>query len=118
KRLLEVLFKDGQFQWQRLENLVTIARSDESFDWFPTAQLGLQHLFSEEGGYLRHLLLMALTEGDRLHTEEVQRLWDLVKDDIPPVRLLNTALGSLAEFSIGSAAALFPSVANLSRFVS
>jgi len=38
RRLLNVLFKDGKFQWQRLENLIAIARSDNSFDLLPTAQ--------------------------------------------------------------------------------
>ncbi len=116
RRLLEVLFKDGRFQWQRLENLVAIARSDNSFDLLPTAQLGLQYLLSDEGQFLRHSVLMALTEDDRLHTAEVQRLWNLVKDDLQPANLLNTALGALAEFSLGSAAALFPPVANLAAF--
>mgnify|MGYP001791158739 FL=1 len=48
RRLLEVLFKDGKFQWQRLENLLQIARNDEDFDILPTASLGLQFLVSED----------------------------------------------------------------------
>ena len=31
RRLIEVLFKDGRFQWQRLENLLLIARSGRKF---------------------------------------------------------------------------------------
>lgn len=99
RRLLEVLFKDGKFQWHRLENLIQIARSDGQFDLVPTAQLGLQYLFSEEGKYLRRQLVLALTEDDRLHTEEVKRLWELVKPDLKPVRLFDVALGALAGFS-------------------
>uniref|UniRef100_B8HWD2 ABC-1 domain protein n=1 Tax=Cyanothece sp. (strain PCC 7425 / ATCC 29141) TaxID=395961 RepID=B8HWD2_CYAP4 len=99
RRLLEVLFKDGKFQWQRLENLITIARSDSSFDLVPTATLGLQYLLSSEGQFLRRQLVLALTEDDRLHTEEVQRLWNLIKDDLKPVQLFNAALGALAGFS-------------------
>lgn len=103
RRLIEVLFKDGKFQWQRLENLIAIARSDRNFDLMPTAQLGLQYLLSEEGKFLRRQLLLALTEDNRLHTEEVQRLWNLVKDDIKPTRLfVDAALGALAEFSEGA----------------
>ncbi|MBE9231478.1 AarF/ABC1/UbiB kinase family protein [Cuspidothrix issatschenkoi LEGE 03284] len=106
RRLLNVLFKDGKFQWQRLENLITIARTDSQFDVLPTAKMGLEFILSEEGKFLRRQLVLALTEDDRLHTEEVQRLWDLVKDDLPPNRLLNVAIGLLKEFSKEGVAAI------------
>lgn len=99
RRLLNVLFKDGKFQWQRLEDLIAIARADDSFDLLPTAQLGLQYLLSDEGKFLQRQLLLALTEDDKLHTEEVRRLWNLVKDDLKPNRLFNVALGALTELS-------------------
>ncbi|MFM6753909.1 MAG: ABC1 kinase family protein, partial [Dolichospermum sp.] len=106
RRLLNVLFKDGKFQWQRLENLITIARTDSQFDVLPTAKMGLEFILSEEGKFLRRQLVLALTEDDRLHTEEVQRLWDLVKNDLPPNRLLNVAISLLTEFSKESVAAI------------
>ena len=106
RRLIEVLFKDGKFQWERLENMIAIARSDQNFDLFPTAQLGLQYLLSKEGEFLRKKVVLALIEDDRLHTEEVSRLWNLVKEDIKPNRLLNAAWGALTEFSTEGAAAL------------
>ncbi len=98
RRLLNVLFKDGKFQWERLENLIAIARVDNSFDLEQTAQLGLQYLLSDEGKFLRRQLLLALTEDDRLHTTEVKRLWDLVKDDLKPNRLFDVAIGAITEF--------------------
>lgn len=113
RRLLEVLFKGGKFQWQRLENMITIARSDGNFDILPTAGLGLQYLMSEEGEFLRRQLLLALIEDDRLHTEEVKRIWELVKDDIKPNQLFNAAMDALANFSRQSAAAFMPAVAAL-----
>ncbi|MEL6552934.1 MAG: AarF/ABC1/UbiB kinase family protein [Cyanobacteria bacterium J06621_11] len=108
RRLIEVLFKDGRFQWQRLENLLMIARSDQSFDIIPTAGLGIQFLMSEEGQYLRKQILLALTEDNRLHTEEVQRLWTLVKDDLQPDRLLGAAWDAFTDFSKERAVALVP----------
>ncbi len=99
RRLLNVLFKDGKFQWERLESLIAMARADESFDLLPTARLGLQFLLSDEGKFLRRQLLLALTEDDRLHTEEVQRLWNLVKDELKPAQLLDVAIGALTELS-------------------
>ncbi len=113
RRLLNVLFKDGKFQWQRLENLIAIARTDSNFDVLPTARLGIQYLLSEEGKFLRRQLVLALTEDDRLHTEEVQRLWELVKDDLQPNRLLDAAIGMLTEISRERAAAILPQATSL-----
>ncbi|MEB3190904.1 MAG: AarF/ABC1/UbiB kinase family protein [Snowella sp.] len=100
RQLLNVLFKDDRFQWQRLENMLEIARSDEKFDIMPTAQLGIQYLFSNEGLYLRRQLLLALTEDERLHTVEVQRLWSLIKDDIKPQQIFTVAINAIREFSL------------------
>ncbi|GAB4142533.1 MAG: AarF/ABC1/UbiB kinase family protein [Cyanobacteria bacterium J069] len=113
RRLLEVLFKDGKLNWKRLENLIAIARSDNNFDLLPTAQLGLQYLMSEEGAFLRREIILALTEDERLHTDDVQRLWELVKPDFQPGRLVSAAWGAIADFSSERAAALLPSVATL-----
>ncbi len=110
RRLLNVLFKDNKFQWQRLENMISIARADTGFDLLPTAQLGLQFLLSEEGKYFRTQLVLALTEDDRLHTQEVQRLWDLVKADLQPTKLLSVAFGILTDFSKEGIAAILPAV--------
>ncbi len=99
RRLLDVLFKNGEFQWQRLENMIQIARADDKFDLLPTAQLGLQYLMSEEGQYLRRQLLLALTQDERLHTEEVQRLWELIKNEFKPQRLFDVAFGVFKDFS-------------------
>jgi hypothetical protein len=103
-----VLFKDGKLQWQRLENLIAIARSDQSFDLLPTAQLGLQYLLSDEGKFLRRQLVLALTEDDRLHTEEVQRIWNLVKDELPAARLLGAAIEALTNLSKERTSAILP----------
>jgi len=116
RRLIEVLFKDGKFQWKRLENLIAIARTDTKFDLLPTAQLGLQYLLSEEGQYLRRQLILALVEDDRLHTEEVRRLWNLIKEDIKPDRLFSVALGALTGFSNEQTTTLIPSMSGLMPF--
>ena len=97
RRLIEVIVKDGKIQWQRLENMIGIARSDSNFDLLPTAQLGLQFLMSAEGRSLRNQIVMALTEDNRLHVTEVRQLWDLVKDELEPAKLFNIAIGVLAE---------------------
>ncbi len=115
RRLIDILFKDGKFQWDRLENLLQIARVDDNFDLLPTARLGLQYLLSEEGRYLREQLLIALTEDDRLQTEPVQRLWDLVKGDITTDRIWDEAVSTIVDFSAKRASSIaadwLPSVA-------
>lgn len=108
RRLLDILIQDGKFQWKRLENMIAIATSDDGFDLLPTAQLGLQYLLSEEGKYLRRQLLLALTEDDRLHTEEVQRLWSLIRDDIKPQKIFALALSTFRQISAESVAAIIP----------
>ncbi|MGJ3246855.1 MAG: ABC1 kinase family protein [Elainellaceae cyanobacterium] len=116
RRLIEVLFKDGKFQWHRLENLIAIARTNESFDIFPTAQISIQYLLSDEARFLRRQLVLALVEDDRIHTEEVRRLWNLIKGDLQPERIFNAALGALTEFSAEQAASFLPTMANLAAF--
>ncbi|MEM9905334.1 MAG: AarF/ABC1/UbiB kinase family protein [Cyanobacteria bacterium P01_D01_bin.44] len=113
RRLIDVLFKDGRFQWQRLENMIRIAQGDQGFNLIPTAGLGIQFLASEDGQYLRQQILLALTEDNRLHTEEVSRLWDLVKGELTPDRLWGAAWTALTDFSRERAAALVPGVGDL-----
>ena len=108
RRLLDVLFKNGKFQWQRLENMIKMARSESNFDLLPTAQLGITFLLSEEGRYLRRQLLLALTEDDRLHTAEVQRLWGLIQGELQPRRLLDVAMSAFRELSSQGVAAVLP----------
>jgi len=90
--LLEVLFKDNRFQWQRLESLLAAAKGAEGMDWQPVLGSALSYLFSSEGQFLRHQLILALTEDDRLHFAEVGRLWELVREQIRPRALLQLAL--------------------------
>ncbi|MGG6242343.1 ABC1 kinase family protein [Nodosilinea sp. AN01ver1] len=113
QRLLEVLFQDGQLQWDRLENMLAIARGDDGFDLLPTAGLGIRYLMSEEGAHLREMIVLALTEDDRLHTQEVQRLWALVKDEITFDKVLGVAWGALTNYSLERAEQLVPAVGDL-----
>jgi predicted unusual protein kinase regulating ubiquinone biosynthesis (AarF/ABC1/UbiB family) len=112
RRLIEVLFEDGKFQWERLENLIEIAQTDANFDLLPTARLGMRYLMSEEGQLLRQRILLALVEDDHLHAAEVQRLWDLVKDEFEPSQLIGAALGTaweaIAEYSLEQASSWLP----------
>lgn len=96
RRLLAVLFKNERFQWHRLENLISIARSDGEFNLIPTARMALQYLFSPEGDFIRRRLLLALTEDNRLHLEELQRLWQLVVPELEPAKLWSAGWRAVA----------------------
>jgi hypothetical protein len=61
--------------------------------------MGFQYLMSDEGLYLRRQLLLALTEDERLHTAEVQRLWGLIKDEIKPQQIFSVAINAIRDFS-------------------
>jgi hypothetical protein len=74
--------------------------------------MGLQFLMSEEADDLRRQIILALTEDDRLHTEEVKRLWDMVKGELKPDRMLNEAWRALVKFGAARTVEAFPALAN------
>ena len=73
--LLQVLFQDGRLQWKRLENLISLAQEGSAgLDLSDTVRDGARVVLMDDR--LRTQLLMALTEGDRLHVA-VGPLWPL-----------------------------------------
>ncbi|XP_058724781.1 protein ACTIVITY OF BC1 COMPLEX KINASE 1, chloroplastic isoform X1 [Vicia villosa] len=109
ERLIQVLFKDGLFQWKRLENLIVLAKENvakmssnpalqvrntqtqrnwkvaKKLDLTDTIKDGARLFFVDEG--IRRQLLLALTEDSKLHIEELVDVYRLVEDqiDIPSV---------------------------------
>ncbi|XRA98415.1 ABC1-like kinase 8 [Pycnococcus provasolii] len=81
-RLLEVLFKDGKFQWARLENLLELSADsgitlssdggDDGLDLKNTIRDIVRLVASDAN--LRLQLVEALTEGNRLHIPEAVRV--------------------------------------------
>lgn len=94
--VVQVLFQDGRFQWDRLENLINLAKegtSMGSLDLSATAKDALKVLLLDDK--LRGQLVAALTEDDRLHVEEVRRLLTLLQDDVD---LRDIAASILSDF--------------------
>ncbi|PWA68239.1 Protein kinase, catalytic domain-containing protein [Artemisia annua] len=104
ERLVQVLFKDGLFQWKRLENLIVLAKENvtkmssnpalqrelqvqRKLDLTDTIKDGARLFLIDEG--IRRQLLLALTEDSKLHVEELVDVYRLVEDqvDIPSVAL-------------------------------
>lgn len=109
ERLLQVLFKDGVFQWKRLENLIVLAqervemmnpsqakhRHDigktstgrvAKLDLTDAIKDGARVVIMDAG--IRHQLLMAFTEDSRLHIRELMDIYRLVEGEINVTDLL------------------------------
>jgi predicted unusual protein kinase regulating ubiquinone biosynthesis (AarF/ABC1/UbiB family) len=55
--LQELLFKDGKFRWNRLENLLKNARSNQEYDLNLVVNQGVEFLSSERGSFIRDRLV-------------------------------------------------------------
>jgi predicted unusual protein kinase regulating ubiquinone biosynthesis (AarF/ABC1/UbiB family) len=64
--LKDLLFKDGSFRWNRLENLLKNAKDSPDYDFDKVINQGVDYLFSERGEFIR----------DRLADEIVNSLDD------------------------------------------
>ncbi|MFM7363190.1 MAG: ABC1 kinase family protein [Cuspidothrix sp.] len=55
--LKELLFKDSKFRWNRLENLLKNARSNQEYDLNLVVNQGVEFLSSERGSFIRDRLV-------------------------------------------------------------
>lgn len=55
--LRDLLFKDGRFRWNRLENLLRNARSNADYDLDRVVDQGVDYLFSDRGTVIRKYLI-------------------------------------------------------------
>ena len=92
EKLLEVLFdSDGRLQVKRLESLLAVVENDESAvgaELLPVAGAGLKLLLGQEGRSIRERLLLTLVRDDRLNTEDLRDLMDLLGRTFAPQRLV------------------------------
>jgi hypothetical protein len=99
-RCLQVLFQDGRFQWERLENLIGLARGGSnasSLDLSSTARDAVRVLLLDTT--LRQQLIAALTQDNQLHIEEVQSLLRLVQDEVDVPALAGSLVADLPALS-------------------
>ncbi|KAK8964831.1 hypothetical protein KSP40_PGU014718 [Platanthera guangdongensis] len=104
ERLIQVLFKDGMFQWKRLENLITLAKENVSkmnrnpalhakntrisSSWQLEKKLDLTNTIKDGvkmfliDAEIRRQLILALTEDSKLHINELVDVYRLVEDDV------------------------------------
>lgn len=61
--LQDLLFKDGQFRWNRLENLLNNARSSSDYDINLVFDQTVEFLFSERGAFIRERIADEIIKG-------------------------------------------------------
>ena len=100
EKLLEVLFdQKGRLQLERLENLLQVVENDDggggATDLLPVAGAGLKLLVGEEGKSLRQRLLLTLVRDNRLNTDDLRGLMDLMRRTFSPRRVAGRLLTRL-----------------------
>ncbi|MBD2578519.1 AarF/ABC1/UbiB kinase family protein [Oscillatoria sp. FACHB-1406] len=61
--LRDLLFKEGSFRWNRLENLLRNARDSQDYDIDKVLHQAIEFLFSERGDFIREKLADELVKG-------------------------------------------------------
>ena len=101
-RLIQVLFKDGSFQWDRLENLIALAKEGPSGgmlgapggpDLSTTLRDGVKVLVLDD--LLRQQLVEALTADSRLHVDEAASLLRMLGSEVDTSKLARDAIRDL-----------------------
>mmetsp|Transcript_1126 Transcript_1126/g.3962 ORF Transcript_1126/g.3962 Transcript_1126/m.3962 type:complete len:185 (+) Transcript_1126:1692-2246(+) len=94
ERLLQMLFRDGKFQWKRCENLLALAKDagGQKLDMSDTLIDGTRFLLSSQSDAesFRLQLLNAFTEDGRLHLDEVASIANLMENELSPSKVLQT----------------------------
>ena len=100
EKLMEVLFdRDGRLQLERLENLLQVVENDDggggATDLLPVAGAGLKLLVGVEGKSLRQRLLLTLVRDNRLNTDDLRGLMQLLGRTFSPRRVAGRLLTRL-----------------------
>ncbi len=107
--LRDLLFNDGSFRWNRLENLLRNASNSDDFNLNESLGKAIDFIFSDRGAFLRERMAdMVFSSPSRSGAapsnaqtsasssesglDRVQRLWDLLQEnpDFEPLELLPT----------------------------
>jgi len=96
-KLLEMIFdSNGRLQLERLENLLAVVESDSAgADLFPVAGAGLKLLLCPDGSSLRQRLLLTLVQDNRIQTEDLRQLLQLLRRTFSPRKLAGRMLAKL-----------------------
>ncbi len=94
--LQELLFKDGDFRWNRLENLLRNARSSQDYDLEKVLQQTIDYLFSERGDYIRDHIADEMAKSlDQFGYSLVQRIQTAISNE--PARPPEVSSGKVSK---------------------
>lgn len=86
--LRDLLFKEGSFRWNRLENLLRNARNSQDYDLNQVVNQTLEFLSSERGAFIRNSLVDEIVKGvDALGRNALHNVTDIVRDTFEKVPL-------------------------------
>ncbi|MBE9042605.1 AarF/ABC1/UbiB kinase family protein, partial [Oscillatoriales cyanobacterium LEGE 11467] len=71
--LRELLFKDGSFRWNRLENLLKNARTSDDYDLGAGLNQALDFVFSDRGSFVRERIVEEVVKNVDLLTQDAAR---------------------------------------------
>ncbi|MBN3948291.1 MAG: AarF/ABC1/UbiB kinase family protein [Nostoc sp. NMS7] len=81
--LQDLLFKDGRFRWNRLENLLRNARNSQDYDFNLVLNQGIEFLASERGAFIRDKLVDESVNGlDALGKNVLHNFTSLLRERV------------------------------------
>ncbi|MEH2381301.1 MAG: AarF/ABC1/UbiB kinase family protein [Nostoc sp.] len=81
--LQDLLFKDGRFRWNRLENLLRNARNSQDYDLNLVLNQGIEFLSSERGAFIRDKLVDESVNGlDALGKNVLHNFTSLLRERV------------------------------------
>lgn len=96
--LRDLLFKDGKFRWNRLENLLRNARNSQDYDFNLVLNQAVDFLSSERGAFIREKLIDEVIKGiDALGRNALHRLTYLLRERVGLTAVNETAAATVEQ---------------------
>jgi len=96
--LRDLLFRDGSFRWNRLENLLRNARSSQEYDFNQVLDQTIEFLSSERGAFIRNNLVDEIVKGiDALGQNTLHNVTSNLRDRILKAPLANRLAWAIEE---------------------
>lgn len=113
--LQDLLFKDGSFRWNRLENLLNNAQESQDYDINQVLEQTVEFLFSDRGEFIRDSLAEEIVKGvDDLGRNAL----DQVKHNVESwLGWANYSNGKIASGKMGKKVLVTPQPSNLDRIL-
>ncbi|GAX41037.1 ABC-1 domain-containing protein [Tolypothrix sp. NIES-4075] len=96
--LQDLLFKEGTFRWNRLENLLKNARNNQDYDLNVVLNQGLEFLSSERGAFIRNRVVDEVVKGvDALGKNALHNFTYLLRERVGLTAINETPSASIEQ---------------------